>query len=100
MLYSLPGGQEFLIDKMADPKKLDALDSPLAKEAGDTQLEYASSLKLADEKGDYSGATAKTDTREIALVRKLDFRIMPIMWSMYFLNYVGDCCKTIELIKS
>jgi hypothetical protein len=65
-------------------------DSGIAKEFGDTQIEHASSLKLGDENGDYSGATAKTDAREIALVRKLDMRIMPIMWAMYFLNYVGD----------
>lgn len=38
--------------------------------------------------GDYSGATAKVDEREIALVRKLDWRIMPTLWCMYFMNYV------------
>jgi hypothetical protein len=37
---------------------------------------------------DYSGAHEKTDPREIALVKKLDFRIMPIMWAMYFLNFL------------
>ncbi|KAJ9608454.1 hypothetical protein H2200_007442 [Cladophialophora chaetospira] len=37
---------------------------------------------------DYSGAAAKTDAAEIALVRKLDLRIMPTLWSMYFLNYL------------
>ena len=35
--------------------------------------------------GDYSGAVAKNDPVEIALVKKLDFRIMPTLWSMYFL---------------
>ena len=35
--------------------------------------------------GDYSGAVAKTDPREIALVRKLDWRIMPTLFAMYFL---------------
>lgn len=35
--------------------------------------------------GDYSGAVAKTDEREIALVRKLDMRIMPTLFAMYFL---------------
>jgi hypothetical protein len=35
--------------------------------------------------GDYSGATAKTDPEEIALVRKLDFRIMPALFCLYFL---------------
>ncbi|KAM5345262.1 hypothetical protein ACJ41O_011124 [Fusarium nematophilum] len=38
--------------------------------------------------GDYSGAAAKTDPAEIALVRKLDRMIMPILWAMYFLNYL------------
>jgi hypothetical protein len=75
---------------MTTSNKIVPSDSGLKKESGDTQIEYANSLKLADEKGDYSGATAKTDAREIALVRKLDMRIMPIMWAMYFLNYVSD----------
>lgn len=35
--------------------------------------------------GDYSGAVAKTDASEIALVRKLDLRIMPTLFVMYFL---------------
>lgn len=35
--------------------------------------------------GDYSGAVAKTDSKEIALVRKLDCRIMPTLFCMYFL---------------
>ncbi|KEF61203.1 uncharacterized protein A1O9_02768 [Exophiala aquamarina CBS 119918] len=38
--------------------------------------------------GDYAGAAAKTDPVEIALVKKLDWRIMPILCTMYFLNYV------------
>lgn len=37
---------------------------------------------------DYSGAHAKTDPREIALVKKLDWYIMPILWLMYWLNYL------------
>jgi len=35
---------------------------------------------------DYSGAVAKTDPEEIALVRKLDMRIMPALFCLYFLN--------------
>jgi hypothetical protein len=35
--------------------------------------------------GDYSGAVAKTDPAEITLVRKLDMRIMPALFCMYFL---------------
>lgn len=41
-------------------------------------------LKL-EHGGDYSGAVAKTDPKEIALVKKLDVRIMGILWAMYFL---------------
>ncbi|KAK7747205.1 hypothetical protein SLS62_009147 [Diatrype stigma] len=37
---------------------------------------------------DYAGAQAKTDPEEIRMVRKLDCRIMPILWLMYFFNYV------------
>jgi hypothetical protein len=40
--------------------------------------------------GDYSGAVAKTDPKEISLVRKLDMRIMPTLWCMYFMNYVSS----------
>ena len=40
------------------------------------------------EEADYSGAVKKTDPEEIRLVRKLDYRIMPTLWAMYFLNYV------------
>ena len=32
------------------------------------------------EKVDYSGAHEKTDPKEIALVRKLDIWIMPMLW--------------------
>lgn len=38
--------------------------------------------------GDYSGAHEKSDPKEIALVRKLDWWIMPILWVMYWLNYL------------
>jgi len=34
---------------------------------------------------DYTGAVAKSDPAEIALVRKLDYRIMPSLFCMYFL---------------
>ncbi|KAF4922841.1 putative transporter [Colletotrichum viniferum] len=39
-------------------------------------------------KMDYSGAHEKTDPKEIALVKKLDRWIMPMLWSMYWLNYL------------
>jgi hypothetical protein len=34
---------------------------------------------------DYTGAVAKTDPGEIALMRKLDMRVMPALFCMYFL---------------
>ena len=37
---------------------------------------------------DYSGAAAKIAATEVGLVRKLDFRIMPTLWAMYFLKYL------------
>ncbi|OBU00172.1 hypothetical protein VE01_01727 [Pseudogymnoascus verrucosus] len=39
-----------------------------------------------NKRSDYSGAVQKTDAAEIALVRKLDMRIMPALFCMYFLN--------------
>ncbi|GMF68469.1 unnamed protein product [Aspergillus oryzae] len=64
---------------------------PEGGKAQSTYIEDVQSLKHADEKaqGDYAGATAKTDPREIRLVRKLDMRIMPILWAMYFMNFVS-----------
>lgn len=41
--------------------------------------------KGTPEGADYTGAVAKTDPAEIALVRKLDMRVMPALFAMYFL---------------
>jgi hypothetical protein len=46
---------------------------------------YVPDQKETGVEGDYSGAVAKTDKAEFALVRKLDMRIMPTLWAMYFL---------------
>lgn len=51
-------------------------------------------LKTAPQARDYSGAHEKTDPREIALVKKLDWWIMPILWLMYWLNYLVSTCST------
>ncbi|KAG7128979.1 MFS transporter prlL like protein [Verticillium longisporum] len=40
------------------------------------------------DKVDQFGAHEKTDPKEIALVKKLDRWIMPMLWSMYWLNYL------------
>lgn len=50
------------------------------------------------DKIDYSGAHEKTDPREIALVRKLDKWIMPMLWSMYWLNYLV-CSPSQVIVK-
>lgn len=75
-----------IFSKTSKAPSAPVLDS---KETGNSHVEDVDSIH-ADEKvqGDYSGATAKVDPVEIKLVRKLDFRIMPILWAMYFLNYV------------
>lgn len=52
-------------------------------------LETTDKASIHREDADYSGAACKSDPREIALVRKLDYRIMPTLWCMYFLNYVS-----------
>ncbi|BFZ56517.1 hypothetical protein PYCC9005_003564 [Savitreella phatthalungensis] len=58
------------------------------------KFEYHEEVEsLKDEKdigndADYSGAAAKTDPKEIRLVRKLDLYIMPTIFIMYMLNYL------------
>ncbi|EMR69378.1 putative mfs transporter protein [Eutypa lata UCREL1] len=37
---------------------------------------------------DRFGSFAKVDPKEIALVKKLDWHMMPILWLMYFLNFL------------
>jgi hypothetical protein len=48
-------------------------------------FEKESKANLPANGADYSGAVAKTDPEEIALVRKLDTRIMPALFCLYFL---------------
>ncbi|KAI9148873.1 mfs transporter [Paramyrothecium foliicola] len=40
------------------------------------------------DKVDEFGAASKTDPKEIALVKKLDWYMMPILWLMYFFNFL------------
>lgn len=59
--------------------------------AGNCELVYSDPEKLdgmKEAQGDYSGAVRKTDAAEIALVKKLDRRMLPLLGAMYFLNYV------------
>lgn len=65
---------------MAPQKEID-IEKPF-----DMQVENAAvDEKQIESKGDYSGAVKKTSPEEIKLVRKLDIRIMTILWCMYFL---------------
>lgn len=59
-------------------------DTPLQVDDVEAFEKDSKSNALADG-ADYSGATAKTNPEEIALVRKLDYRIMPALFCMYFL---------------
>lgn len=73
---------------MSTVEKRFSSDMPEVKQV--ESLQYADLEKSPTASGgDYSGAVKKTDPKEIALVRKLDFRIMPILWAMYFMNYVN-----------
>ncbi|KAH9826511.1 Aminotransferase [Teratosphaeria destructans] len=53
-----------------------------------TTTEHADLEKDDQPAIDYAGAHDKVDPKEIALVRKLDMYLMPILWIMYFLNYL------------
>jgi hypothetical protein len=44
---------------------------------------------------DYSGSQKKTDPEEIRLVRKIDFIMMPILWIMYWFNYLDRNAITV-----
>ena len=59
-------------------------------------MEVEDFLKVEPQTVDYSGAHEKIDAREIALVRKLDWWIMPILWGMYWLNYLVSHWKDEE----
>ncbi|KAL4992197.1 major facilitator superfamily domain-containing protein [Aspergillus falconensis] len=78
---------------MSEKKVTRPVDSEVPEKHTDSFVEHAQPSAFDDEKAsgpqaDYSGAVTKTDPREIKLVRKLDMRVMPIVWAMYFLNYV------------
>ncbi|KAK9770784.1 hypothetical protein SCAR479_12575 [Seiridium cardinale] len=68
---------------MADIKDVSSADNPTQLAEQDLNKHTQS----APERRDYAGAQAKSDPKEIKLVRKLDRRIMPILWFMYFWNY-------------
>ncbi|KAI8313481.1 putative transporter [Colletotrichum sp. SAR11_59] len=53
-------------------------------------VDYQEDLKPVDERRqpDKFGSVDKVDPKEIALVKKLDLYLMPILWGMYFLNFL------------
>lgn len=68
---------------------------PVTQQIDDNKLNRAETADGLPEKVaptyeavDYSGAHEKTDPKEIKLVRKLDLYIMPMLWAMYWLNYL------------
>jgi hypothetical protein len=75
------------IDTMFNKKT----NETVSEKPSDIQVEDAATENHKLEDGaDYSGAVAKSDPKEIALVKKLDLRIMGILWAMYFLvNYTS-----------
>lgn len=79
------------------------------KKTNETVSEKPSEIQVEDavtenhkleDGGDYSGATAKTDPKEIALVKKLDIRIMGILWAMYFLVSPVRKPRTLDALTS
>ncbi|KAK2035327.1 major facilitator superfamily transporter [Colletotrichum zoysiae] len=54
----------------------------------DSVLQDEKPVAQDEESRDWTGSAKKTDPEEIRLVRKLDWRIMPTLCVMYFLNYV------------
>ncbi|KAJ4390598.1 hypothetical protein N0V93_004194 [Gnomoniopsis smithogilvyi] len=69
---------------MASESKKDVLQVERVQSNTSAELKVGPTYQ----KKDYSGAHEKTDPKEIALVKKLDRWIMPMLWSMYWLNYL------------
>jgi hypothetical protein len=58
--------------------KVNSIDNEKSAAARQTSIFDDEIIKQKKEIGDYSGAVAKTDPAEIALVKKLDRWIMPM----------------------
>jgi hypothetical protein len=70
------------------PKEQEEHNTEISKDAATiTALSAIDSEKIEPNR-DYAGASAKSSPAEIALVRKLDLRIIPTLFAMYFLNYI------------
>ncbi|CAN9297120.1 unnamed protein product [Alternaria alternata] len=75
------------------PEPVQGVGSPLPAHTVDPidekyQSQHTEYEEKVQPKVDYSGATAKTSPEEKKLVRKLDIWIMPMLWLMYWLNYL------------
>ncbi|KAL8303360.1 hypothetical protein RB601_007867 [Gaeumannomyces tritici] len=75
-------------DNPADHKNAIAPEKAAGEPLRTEHAEGGDPLKVGQAELDYSGAHEKTDPREIKLVRKLDMYMMPILWLMYWLNYL------------
>lgn len=89
---------------MVDPISQDSVSAYPARSALDdkaniTEIEFGvlDGAPKAQGRIDYSGAAAKSDAAEIALVRKLDRRILPMLCAMYFLNYVSAAVHAVSI---
>ncbi|KAJ8106034.1 hypothetical protein ONZ43_g7198 [Nemania bipapillata] len=73
---------------MASPQPL----APVEWTKGGAVIEHCDDTrddpKRDIEQPDRFGAYAKVDPKEIALVKKLDLYMMPVLWLMYFLNFL------------
>jgi len=91
-MKALATGMSTMTSPDYNNKKFDSpVDEKAAYKYDDARLETVNELDpeaLKNDKVDYSGFAKKSDPREIALVRKLDIRIMGSLWSMYWLNYL------------
>ncbi|CAG9953106.1 unnamed protein product [Clonostachys rosea f. rosea IK726] len=79
------------------PAQAPAQVSPSVVDTSKNQVDHVEECPNEDEqfqkmpkieKVDEFGAHTKTDPKEIALVRKLDWYILPILWLMYFFNFL------------
>jgi hypothetical protein len=85
-MKALATGMSTMTSPDYNNKKFDSpVDEKAAYKYDDARLETVNELDpeaLKNDKVDYSGFAKKSDPREIALVRKLDIRIMGSLWSM------------------
>uniref|UniRef100_A0A0D2YA28 Major facilitator superfamily (MFS) profile domain-containing protein n=1 Tax=Fusarium oxysporum (strain Fo5176) TaxID=660025 RepID=A0A0D2YA28_FUSOF len=80
-----PGGHDHKPDDTARNEHIErALDNVESRPNDDAIFSKFPKMDKVDE----FGAHAKTDPREIALVKKLDKYILPMLWFMYLFNYL------------